>query len=150
MQLLKLSYIAHGFNLAFYDEPLSKELAQAWKYGPVFPYIYHTFKYHPSGKNKRLGREAEPDPEGQTQIVSSAFKEEEQALMKAIHSAYGHLSGWQLSALTHDKNTPWYRCYHEGETPGNRYFGVPIPNKDIKDHFKDKLSKLDAHMVENG
>ena len=30
MQLLKLSYISHGFTLAFLDKPLADEYAEAW------------------------------------------------------------------------------------------------------------------------
>ena len=44
MQLLKLSYISHGFTLALLDKPLADEYAEAWRFGPVFPSIYHEFK----------------------------------------------------------------------------------------------------------
>ena len=57
MQLLKLSYIAHGFKLGLDLGPLSRELAQAWKYGPVFPSIYHKFKYNPPEKINQLATE---------------------------------------------------------------------------------------------
>ena len=149
MQLLKLSYIAHGFNLVFHDEPLSKELAQAWKYGPVFPCIYHTFKYHPPGKNKRLGRKVEPDPNGHTPVIESVFKDEESELMDGVYKGYGDLSGWELSDLTHEKGTPWYQFYHEGDKPGHKetkpgknYFGITIPNEAIYEHFKIKADKI--------
>ena len=44
LQLLKLSYIAHGFKLAIFGYPLADEAVQAWKYGPVFSKIYEGFK----------------------------------------------------------------------------------------------------------
>ena len=44
MQLLKLSYLAHGFKLGITGHPLSNENLEAWRYGPVFPSIYQAFK----------------------------------------------------------------------------------------------------------
>ena len=44
MKLNKLVYIAHGWYLGLSDRPLIGEAAQAWKYGPVIPSIYHRFK----------------------------------------------------------------------------------------------------------
>src|SRR5579871_2106878 len=45
MKLIKLVYIAHAWNLAFYKKPLISESVQAWKYGPVIESLYHGFKH---------------------------------------------------------------------------------------------------------
>ena len=42
MQLLKLVFIAHGWMLGLYGEPLISDDVQAWKYGPVIPDLYQT------------------------------------------------------------------------------------------------------------
>lgn len=44
MKLIKLVYLAHGWNLGLTGEPLITEHVQAWRYGPVIPSIYHDFK----------------------------------------------------------------------------------------------------------
>ncbi|MCY4000360.1 MAG: DUF4065 domain-containing protein, partial [Bacteroidetes bacterium] len=44
MQLIKLSYIAHGWTLGISGEPLFNDTVEAWRYGPVVPDIYHTYK----------------------------------------------------------------------------------------------------------
>ena len=44
MKVLKLVYIAHGWNLALYDEPLISDSIQAWKFGPVIPSVYQAFR----------------------------------------------------------------------------------------------------------
>ena len=46
LKMQKLVYIAHGWHLALYKEPLvADEYAEAWEYGPVFPSLHHEFKY---------------------------------------------------------------------------------------------------------
>ena len=46
LKIQKLVYISHGWNYAFRDDHLiDDELVEAWLYGPVFPSLYHEFKY---------------------------------------------------------------------------------------------------------
>ena len=131
MQVIKLSYIAHGFKLGVFEKPLSKELAQAWKYGPVFHGIYNEFKWQPPGEIKKLGTgENEKDIP-----IKSNFSDNDKYVMDFVYDVYGGLSGWELSTLTHKQGTPWHECYYKGETPGKDFFGVPIPNKSIQQHY---------------
>ena len=47
--LVKRVYIAHGFSLAMLDKPLIDprfDPVEAWKYGPVIPSVYHSFKQY--------------------------------------------------------------------------------------------------------
>jgi len=37
MQVLKLAYIAHGWQLGLHGRPLINEPVEAWKYGPDLP-----------------------------------------------------------------------------------------------------------------
>lgn len=138
MQLLKLSYIAHGFSLAILDTELSKELVQAWKFGPVFPSVYHEFKYQGSGSLQEYATRLGPDKKNLV-TIQGEFSDTEKKTMKIVYDAYGLLNGWQLSALTHTEGTPWYEVWHK--KGGNKYDGVTIDNKLIKDHFKKIISK---------
>ena len=46
LKLQKIVYIAHGWYMANYEDPLvDDEFAEAWPYGPVFPSLYHEFKH---------------------------------------------------------------------------------------------------------
>ena len=127
MQLLKLSYFAHGFNLAILKKPLSNELAEAWKFGPVFPSIYHEFKFQGSGPIK----ESAVEDDGEA-LIQGDFRNEELQLMEVVHQIYGSLGGWELSALTHKEKTPWYEAWNgEGKAKDN----VQINNDLIKNHF---------------
>ena len=40
MKLHKLTYIAHGWHLAIFGEPLVADAAEAWDNGPVFPLMW--------------------------------------------------------------------------------------------------------------
>ena len=44
MKLLKLVYIAHGWSLGLFGEPLIDEAVVAWTYGPVIPDLYKVLK----------------------------------------------------------------------------------------------------------
>ena len=138
MQILKLSYIAHGFKLGLGIGELSNEYAEAWKYGPVFPSIYHEFKYEPPGKINDLGTEID-----KITPVTSNFDKKELKIMELVHSAYGEVDGWRLSELTHQEGTPWYNLYHKENNKEIR--GLSISNEDIKTHFKETV--IDKYQV---
>ena len=136
MQILKLSYFAHGFKLGLESQPLSREFAQAWKYGPVFPSIYNEFSCQPPGEIKELGTgEIDDDP------ILGQFDKGDKDIMNFVYDVYGKMSGWKLSALTHKEGTPWYKAFYEGDEPGKDYNGVPILNKEIKRHFEYDIIK---------
>lgn len=136
MQLLKLSYISHGFTLAFLKKPLANEYAEAWKFGPVFPSIYHEFKYEKPGPIKNKAKWADMQ-DNVLKEVSSNFSNSEKTIMKLTYKKYGSLDGWQLSAITHAEDTPWATAWKEGQ-----YIrGFSISNKKIKEYYQSLISK---------
>lgn len=44
MTIQKLVYLAHGWSLGLFDEPLIDDTVEAWEYGPVIPSLYNAFK----------------------------------------------------------------------------------------------------------
>lgn len=128
MKVLKLTYIAHGWHLALYDEPLFPELPEAWQYGPVIPSVYNVFKKY--GRNRV------------TEIFCNGEKitdAETITFLEKIWSVYKRYSGWQLSAITHQPDTPWSNArigFYGGSTP--------IFNDDIKAHYK-KLARMEKN-----
>ena len=131
MQLLKLSYISHGFTLTLLDKPLADEYAEAWKFGPVFPSIYHEFKYEKPGPIKEQAKRANMMNNRLENFVSN-FDKNEKIIMKFTYKEYGKLDGWKLSAITHAKETPWYKAWKKGQ----HIRGFSISNEEIKEHYK--------------
>lgn len=130
MKLIKLTYISHGWNLAFYSKPLISESVQAWKYGPVVQSLYHGFK--------QFGNEEIPKSELEClQDLSKEFVSENVPLLEKVWEKYGGLSGLQLSALTHQPGTPWDKVWNHGD--GKNLIGAIIPDDLIKEFYIEKL-----------
>ena len=125
MKLLKLVYLAHGWNLAITDSPLINEPVEAWQYGPVVSSIYHEFKCYGN------------EPITDKAISWSSFNESvpkesfEYSVVEKVWNVYKQFTGIQLSNKTHEPNTPWSETWSR-ETPR----GTDISNDVIKRHFK--------------
>lgn len=130
MQLMKLTYIANGLNLALNDESLFSNRIEAWKYGPVMPDLYHA--------TKQYGKKPIPD-----KLIQDGFEDLPESLrdkvdfLKDVYSLYERMDGIELSSLTHMPGTPWDLVYSSGET------GMEIPNSLIKEHYAEMLVSSD-------
>lgn len=138
MQLLKLSYIAHGVTLAVLSRDqenylLANEYVEAWKYGPVFPSIYHEFKAQP-GYIKKKAQRFNPQTDAMQDWMAD-FSENEAKIMRVVDRKYGHLEGWELSVITHKEGTPWSETWEEGK----RIRDFSISNDLIKKYYQDIL-----------
>ena len=126
LQLIKLCYLSYGWYLAYYDKPLFDEKVEAWKYGPVIPELYFSLKHF---RGKELPRNCLKN----LAVKDKEFSSDAKQLVDAVADFYGQYTGIQLSALTHKKDSPWYKTYKGlGKTWGE------IPDGVIKEHF-DKL-----------
>ncbi|WP_424465450.1 Panacea domain-containing protein [Pseudoclavibacter helvolus] len=105
MKLQKLCYYSQGWSLAWDEEPLFDEPIQAWANGPV---VYALFDEHRGQFSVEDWRHGNPD----------ALNADQRETVDAVLSAYGDLSGQQLSDKTHEER-PWLEA-REGLSPGNR------------------------------
>lgn len=121
MKLQKLVYIAHGWNLALYDEPLLIERAEAWKWGPVIRSLYRDFADY--GSNPISATRPMPELDAQTN-----------GLLERIWETYGKFTAVQLSAMTHADNTPWQSAFQRDRTE-------IISDDAIKTHYLELSSK---------
>jgi len=121
--LHKLTYLAHGWNLAINNEPLVVDRPEAWDGGPVFRRIWdHIKKYGYRGKNCALIN-PETDEEYAVQLTA-----EEAAVVDHVWRKYGHMTPRELSDMTHEPGTPWSNAYLKRRNE-------VISNIDIKKHY---------------
>jgi len=146
MQLQKLVYIAHGWNLAINGEPLTRDDPRAWDYGPVYPELRRALRSY--------GRSPVSREIANSEFVPGAFDDEpgnaavadltaaERSVIERVYRDYGKFHAFQLSALTHREGTPWSRIYRSG---AGRFDDIPAGM--IRDHFVDlaRTRRAQAH-----
>lgn len=126
--LLKRVYIAHGFSLVINQQSLLDsrfDKVEAWKYGPVIPSVYHSFKQY---RNNNIDRETdimEWNEKDCVPIFTTPILSDEKArkIVEMVWKRYIGFSDSELVSLTHRKGTPWSVCY------------VPDKNKPIPDEI---------------
>ncbi len=127
-QLVKLTYLAHGWHWGIFGEPLSAHSVEAWRYGPVIPEVYYAFS---DQRSDVLEECSLPD------VKEAKFSEKQEWLLRSVYKAYGNYSPFGLSALTHQKGSPWEQTYIPGVVH------LIIPDRIIRDHYvelKDRNS----------
>lgn len=135
LQVIKLTYIAHGYSLALLDEELIEEEVEAWKYGPVVPSLYHAAKKYGGEKITKLLYCGVPTSdrksvEGAIDFIEGHMSDEQKEVLDGVLSVYGKFTGYELTDRTHVRDSPWKRFYR------SRSYGQKIPNQTIKAYYK--------------
>ncbi len=141
MRLQKLVYIAHGWYLGLYEEPILSETVEAWRWGPVFPVLYAEFKHYGSASITTPGTVPMNDNEEEEVVQEDDLKE----FLGVIWDRYKEYEPMELSSLTHQPGTPWQQTM--GADPQNKYkfpSNLVIPIDSIKRYYKDLYEKLAA------
>lgn len=122
MQLVKLTYIAHGWSLGLRNRDLFRNRIEAWQYGPVIPDLYHATKSY--GRNP-IPLSAIGDPH------DVRVSPEDMQFLSDVFQRYGHLDGIALSYITHQAGTPWTQVYRPG------VMHTEIPDSLITAHYQE-------------
>ena len=145
LKIQKLVYLAHSWNFAYKEDPLIEdEYAEAWRYGPVFPSLYHEFKHRGRLPIIELATKIKVEDlfsEGtkikfETPEIPKTHTTTRKFLDK-IWEVYGGWSGSQLSELTHREGTPWKQTIDEHGAKTN----ANIADKIISEFVKNKVLK---------
>ena len=126
--LMKRVYIAYGFCLAMLDKSMLDERfdrVEAWKYGPVIPSVYHSFKQY---KDKPITEKTVimewDEQKGLAHYVTPELEDKEaKKIVEFVWNRYKGFSESEMVSLTHKDGTPWALCY------------VPNMNAVIPDSF---------------
>lgn len=125
MKLIKLVYIAHGWSLGLYNEALITESPQAWKYGPVIPSLYDEFRQY---GNQKIAVTVDENP---------IQDDKTNRLLQKIWNTYGKYTAIELSAMTHEPETPWSIIWEKAKKQ-YKTFNLTIPNSLIQEHYISK------------
>jgi uncharacterized phage-associated protein len=143
MKLIKLVYIAYGWNLALTGNNLFDEKIQAWKHGPVIPSLYHEFKHF--GSNPITERSIRYDLDSGDTIFPVVPKDDldTNLILDKVWASYSRFSGAALRAKTHEEDTPWSKVYRPEK------FGIELDDEDIRTHYQQRINKYIAAASES-
>jgi len=119
LKLVKLVYLCEGWSLALRDKSIIREEVEAWQYGPVIPELYAKI------------RQFKATPVTDLECAGGAVNADQKDLIKSVYDAYKHLTGMQLSDLTHQSGTPWSKTWDKKDRK------QVIATSLIQDHFKE-------------
>lgn len=138
--LIKRVYIAHGFSLALLNHGLLDprfDKVEAWKYGPVIPSVYHSFKQN--GKNniteKTTVMEWDEKKEEPKFEIPKLNNKEDKKIVEIVWKRYIDYTDSELVTLTHIYGTPWCLCYIKDEN-------VVIPDILTEDYYKRLIERV--------
>lgn len=127
MQVLKLAYYCHAWMLGLYHRPLLQQPVEAWRYGPVVPEIYHSLRRY---GGEPIRRPIDLAVDG---IDEHDYDASETNIVDQVSEKYGHLSGIELSRMTHAPGTPWHQIW----TKYGR--NAVIPDPIIEDYYANQI-----------
>lgn len=146
LRLMKLVYIAHGFILAILNKSVLNprfDKVEAWKYGPVIPSVYHSFKiYGNSPITKKTLIFTDEDENGETAFFAEPSLHDKEAakVCDFVYKRYKNYSAQQLVSMLHKKESPWGMVYQEGRNN-------EIPDFYTQVYFKKILDSMVRYAV---
>lgn len=130
LRLQKLIYLAHGFNLAFFNEPLVDEEPIRAKYGIRFQTIHDEFLVY--GDKDITATAIELTDNGKGIYSPTLTDKNAKVLIRHIYDLYKSLSTLQICSYLHTDKFPWFHI---------KYNNVRIPDEMTKQYFKRLIEK---------
>ena len=135
LQLNKLCYLVNGFTLRERDKPAFHNEVEAWKFGPVVPEVYVSYRYY--GDRPITALDLCRTNLNDTKNLKTRWSDlveiigkDVAAILYGVVKEYGKYSGWDLVDMTHQKRTPWKKVYR----PGHNNI---IPTEEIKEFYRN-------------
>lgn len=119
LRLVKYVYIAYGFALAILNKVIIDkrfDSVEAWKYGPVIPSVYHSFKHNQNRTIKEKSSILKSEDEDGLMCFSTpeVTDDDIRKILDFVWNRYRGHSTSDLINLLHGSNTPWAYCYRAG------------------------------------
>ncbi len=125
LHVVKLVYIAHGWMLGLCDRALMDQSVEAWRYGPVVPEVYHQYKDF-GGDHIMV----------KASSMADVMDTDQREIVEATEKSYRRFTAVELSALTHEKGSPWDVVVQK-----HGLVNAVIPNFLIQRHYAEIASQ---------
>ena len=137
LRLVKYVYISYGLAMALLDKIILDERfdkVEAWKYGPVIPSVYHSFKHNQNNPiTEKASILAYEDQKGNMSFETPTVKDESiTEILDFVWSEYRECSITQLIDELHTAYSPWGMYYEAGKN-------VEIPHQITKKYYEIRL-----------
>lgn len=145
LRLMKLVYIAHGFMLAILDRSVLNprfDQIEAWKYGPVIPSVYHSFKIYGDKPITKKTTIFVAKGKDDVEIITPELQDTDaKRICELVFRRYKNYSDWQLVEFLHKHQSPWGLVYKEGENN-------VIPDLYTKIYFKKLVNSMLKNSID--
>lgn len=133
LKLIKLIYIAYGWNLAINGSRLFEEPIYAWKHGPVIRSIYDEFKSF--GKRQITSKSKDIDLDTWEPFEPRIPSKDDDVIwvLNKVWAVYKRFEAWTLREKTHEPNGPWDKVYNAD----NR--DVKLIDAHIQEHYAERI-----------
>jgi|SRR6516162_4190234 len=131
--LQKLLYFAHARCLVATGKPLLTGYFEAWRYGPVHPTVYQSFR---DARDEIIRFRARRTDliSGRQSTVSPPDSPMAREQVEFVVDTYGRLSVSRLVEISHAPEAPWH--YVVSRANKQITLGLRIPDKIILERFK--------------
>jgi len=141
LKLMKLVYMAYGYALAIIDRSIIDprfDKVEAWRYGPVIPSVYHSFKQYRNEPVKAKTVVMETSDKYTVKFVEPKLEDDKvKGVCNFVWKRYRDHSDSELVELLHGSATPWAQVYREG-------LNCTIPEIMTKLFYKGLVERLIA------
>lgn len=137
LRLVKYVYVAYGIALAILDKLIIDERfdkVEAWKYGPVIPSVYHSFKHYQNNTiTEKVSILVAENINGEMFFDTPSVKDESIIeVLDFVWNIYREMSTSQLIDDLHSDGSPWGVYYEQGKN-------VEIPHNITKAYYKIRM-----------
>jgi len=132
LELQKLLYFCHAFNLNRFGEPLVSGVFEAWKNGPVNPAVYRAFKEFIAKPITKRAKKRDYRNNIYVEL-SNKFPEHMSFRLHEDIKSLSKLDAWELVDLSHAPNGPWDYVVEKSKT--GIVAGMRITDEITRDRF---------------
>lgn len=132
LELQKLIYFSHGYFVSRFSRPLVQGYFEAWKDGPVHPYLYNVFKKHGRDPIDSLAEDLDLIS-GEVSVVQTPSDPLARRVVGSIVFQLQGLTAGQLRAKSHIERGPWHSVMVSAKI--NLASNLRIPDTVISTHY---------------